>query len=49
MPAAAAAQSTPLAGYPTTVVMQVPDIRVPDAQKNLKKSLEKGILKILAK
>ena len=49
MPAAAAAQSTPLAGYPTTVVMQVPDISVQDAQKNLKKSLEKGILKILSK
>lgn len=28
---------------------QVPDISVADAQKNLKKSLEKGILKILSK
>jgi glutamate synthase (ferredoxin) len=28
---------------------QVPDISVKDAQKNLKKSLEKGILKILSK
>jgi len=28
---------------------KVPDITVPDAQKNLKKSLEKGILKILSK
>jgi glutamate synthase (ferredoxin) len=29
--------------------LQVPDISVGDAQKNLKKSLEKGILKILSK
>jgi hypothetical protein len=28
---------------------QVPDISVKDSQKNLKKSLEKGILKILSK
>lgn len=31
------------------VFLQVPDISVADAQKNLKKSLEKGILKILSK
>lgn len=30
-------------------VLQVPDISVKDSQKNLKKSLEKGILKILSK
>jgi hypothetical protein len=29
--------------------LQVPDISVKDSQKNLKKSLEKGILKILSK
>lgn len=32
-----------------TLHPQVPDISVGDAQKNLKKSLEKGILKILSK
>ena len=29
--------------------MQVPDISVKDAQKNFKKSVEKGVLKILSK
>jgi glutamate synthase (ferredoxin) len=31
------------------LLLQVPDVSVKDAQKNFKKSLEKGILKILSK
>jgi glutamate synthase (ferredoxin) len=34
---------------PRAPIWQVPDISVKDSQKNLKKSLEKGILKILSK
>jgi hypothetical protein len=34
---------------PPPLTAQVPDISVPDAQKNFKKSMEKGILKILSK
>ena len=43
--------SSPLGDSPPTfsTSLQVPDVTVTDAQKNYKKSLEKGILKILSK
>lgn len=40
---------TPSPPPPRPLTPQVPDISVPDAQKNFKKSMEKGILKILSK